>query len=96
MLEPLTGDTMRQADGSPLADARNYLRQALGALMEVSDRQGQPASITSEAAARHLLGMFREGAFENTGDAMALDALESGADISDIIENWLRGIANES
>jgi hypothetical protein len=51
---------------------------------------------TTKAAATLLLARWRDGAFEDTGDAMALDALEAGADISDIIENWLLGVAGES
>ncbi len=52
MLEPLTGDTMRQAEGTPLEDAKNYIRQALGVLMEVSDARGEVEKLKQEI---HLL-----------------------------------------
>ena len=55
----------------------------------------EKGEMKSKAAAKFLLDMFREGAFENDGDAMAQDAADAGGDVQAIIENWLRGVAVE-
>lgn len=50
--------------------------------------------VTTEDAAKHLLYLWLDGAFENHGDDDAIEVHEAGGDVQAILEVWLRRIAN--